>query len=141
MDSLKLASLLRAVADVIESDPKFAKAIEKHLAENLNFENNQNSSEAKPNKSSNKNTLENGDVVLAECRRIWREQGEEQLKIYLSELGEKIKELLKYGQLDPTRSIRRKKDLNVIIDHVIEKLKAQEQSGKLFAASINNNLS
>jgi hypothetical protein len=141
MDSLELSNLLRAIADVIESDPKFAKAIEKHLAENLNSENNQNSSEAKSKKSSNKNSLENGDAVLAECRSILREQGEEQLKIYLTELGEKIRELLKYGQLDPTRSIRRKKDLSVIIDHVIEKLKVQEQSGKLFAASINNNLS
>ncbi|HLP88349.1 MAG TPA: hypothetical protein VK184_07145 [Nostocaceae cyanobacterium] len=141
MDSSQIANLLRAVADIIESDPKFAKAIEKHLAENLQSENNQDSSEVKSKKSNNKNTLENGDAVLTECRSILREKGEEQLKVYLTELGEKIRDLLKYGQLDPHRSIRRKKDLNIIIDHVIEKLKAQDKNGKLFAASINKNLS
>jgi hypothetical protein len=43
---------------------------------------------------------------------------------------------LKHGQIDPKRSMRRRKDLNSIIEHIIQKLQAQDKSGKVLAASI-----
>ncbi|MEH1801864.1 MAG: hypothetical protein V7L13_22400 [Nostoc sp.] len=94
-------------------------------------------SEATPKQSDTSKTLENGDLILTECRQILREQGEEQLRLYLTELREQVRELLKHGQLDPKRSMRRRKNLNSIIEHIIQKLQAQDKSGKLLAASIS----
>lgn len=137
MEASQIADLLRAIAEVVESDPKFAKAVEKSLTNSLNAQKSKNLSEATPKQSDASKTLENGDIILTECRQILREQGEEQLRFYLTELGEKVRELLKHGQLDPKRSMRRRKDLNSIIEHIIQKLQAQDKSGKLLAASIS----
>lgn len=137
MDSSQIASLLRAIADIIESEPKLAKALEKHLSNCLSSQSDNNLPNSKHNSTNDSNNLENGDAVLAECRRILREQGEEELKIYLTELGEQVRELLKYGQLDRNRSIRRRKDLNSIVEHIIEQLVAQDKSGKIFAGIIS----
>ncbi|MGH1392663.1 MAG: hypothetical protein ACRAVC_01325 [Trichormus sp.] len=137
MDSSQIASLLRSIADIIESEPKLAKALEKHFSNRLSSQSDNNLSNSKQNHSNDSNNLENGDSVLAECRRILREQGEEELKIYLTELGEQVRELLKYGQLDRNRSIRRRKDLNSIVEHIIEQLVAQDKSGKIFARTIS----
>lgn len=137
MEASQIANLLRAIAEVIESDPKFAKAVEKCLANSLDAQKSKDSSDATPKQSDASKKLEDGDVILAECRQILREQGEEELKVYLNDLGEKVKELLKHGQLDPNRSIRRRKDLNSIIEQIIQKLQAQDKSGKLLAASIS----
>ncbi|MEH2231979.1 MAG: hypothetical protein V7K71_20545 [Nostoc sp.] len=137
MESSKIADLLRAIAEVVESDPKLAKAVEKCLTNSLNAQKSKKLSEATPKQSDASKTLENGDLILTECRQILREQGEEQLRFYLTELGEQVRELLKHGQLDPKRSMRRRKDLNSIIEHIIQKLQAQDKSGKLLAASIS----
>ncbi|MEH2165067.1 MAG: hypothetical protein V7K38_29460 [Nostoc sp.] len=137
MESSQIANLLRAIAEVIESDPKLAKAVEKCLTNSLNAQKSQDSSDAVPKQLDANKTLDNSDIILTECRQILREQGEDKLKFYLTELGEKVRELLKYGQLDPKRSIRRRKDLNSIIEHIIQKLQAQDKSGKLLAASIS----
>ncbi|AUT03803.1 hypothetical protein CLI64_27295 [Nostoc sp. CENA543] len=137
MDYSQIASLLRAIADIIESEPKLAKALEKHLSNRLSSQSYNNLPNSKHNFTNDSNNLENGDAVLAECRRILREQGEEELNIYLTELGEQIRELLKYGQLDRNRSIRRRKDLNSIVEHIIEQLVAQDKSGKIFARTIS----
>ncbi|MEH2440421.1 hypothetical protein [Nostoc sp.] len=137
MESSQIANLLRAIAEVIESDPKLAKAVEKCLNNSLNAQKSQDSSEAIPKQLDANKTLDNGDIILTECRQILREQGEDKLKFYLTELGEKVRELLKHGQLDPKRSMRRRKDLNSIIEHIIQKLQAQDKSGKLLAASIS----
>ncbi|MBD2628219.1 hypothetical protein [Trichormus variabilis] len=139
MNSSEIANLLRTIADIIESEPKIAKALEKHLANSLNVQSDNNSLDSKCNSSNHTNNLKNGDAVLAQCRQILREQGEEQLKLYLTELGDKVREVLKYGQLDRNRSIRRRKDLNSIIEHIIQQLIAQDKSGKLFAGSISKN--
>ncbi|MBD2248951.1 hypothetical protein [Nostoc sp. FACHB-888] len=137
MEASQIADLLRAIAEVVESDPKLAKAVEKCLTNSLNAQKSKKLSEATPKQSDASKTLENGDILLTECRQILREQGEEQLKLYLTELGEQVRELLKHGQLDPKRSMRRRKDLNSIIEHIIQKLQAQDKSGKLLAASIS----
>ncbi|MDZ8184752.1 MAG: hypothetical protein RMX96_07875 [Nostoc sp. ChiSLP02] len=137
MEGSEIANLLRAIAEVIESDPKLAKAIEKCLTHSLNAQRSKDSSEATPKQSDASKTLENGDIILTECRQVLREQGEEELRLYLTKLGEQVRELLKHGQLDPKRSIRRRKDLNSIIEHIIQKLQAQDKSGKLLAASIS----
>ncbi|MEH2227450.1 hypothetical protein [Nostoc sp.] len=137
MEASQIADLLRAIAEVVESDPKLAKAVEKCLTNSLNAQKSKKLSEAIPKQSDISKTLENGDLILTECRQILREQGEEQLRFYLTELGEQVRELLKHGQLDPKRSMRRRKDLNIIIEHIIQKLQAQDKSGKLLAASIS----
>ncbi|MEH1998366.1 MAG: hypothetical protein V7L00_06370 [Nostoc sp.] len=137
MEGTQIANLLRAIAEVVESDPKLAKAVEKCLSNSLNPQKSKGSSEETPKQSNASKTLENGDIILTECRQILREQGEEQLRFYLTELGEQVRELLKHGQLDPKRSMRRRKDLNTIIEHIIQKLQAQDKSGKLLAASIS----
>ncbi|MEH2259227.1 hypothetical protein [Nostoc sp.] len=137
MEASQIADLLRAIAEVVESDPKLVKAVEKCLTNSLNAQKSKNLSEATPKQSDASKTLENGDIIVTECRQILREQGEEQLRFYLTELGEKVRELLKHGQLDPKRSMRRRKDLNSIIEHIIQKLQAQDKSGKLLAASIS----
>ncbi|OYD97214.1 hypothetical protein CDG77_07615 [Nostoc sp. 'Peltigera membranacea cyanobiont' 213] len=137
MEASQIANLLRAIAEVVESDPKLAKAVEKCLTNSLNAHKSKSSSDVTPKQSEASKTLENGDLILTECRQILREQGEEQLRFYLTELGEKVRELLKHGQLDPKRSMRRRKDLNSIIEHIIQKLQAQDKSGKLLAASIS----
>ncbi|MEH2048471.1 hypothetical protein [Nostoc sp.] len=137
MDTSKITNLLRAIAEVVESDPKLAKAIEKCLTNSLNAQKSKKLSEATLKQSDASKTLENGDLILTECRQILREQSEEQLRFYLTELGEQVRELLKHGQLDPKRSMRRRKDLNIIIEHIIQKLQAQDKSGKLLAASIS----
>ncbi|MBN3883015.1 MAG: hypothetical protein V7K64_05140 [Nostoc sp.] len=137
MEASQIADLLRAIAEVVESDPKLAKAVEKCLINSLNADKSKNLSEATPKQSDTSKTLENGDLILTECRQILREQGEEQLRLYLTELREQVRELLKHGQLDPKRSMRRRKDLNIIIEHIIQKLQAQDKSGKLLAASIS----
>ncbi|BAY90949.1 MULTISPECIES: hypothetical protein [unclassified Tolypothrix] len=137
MEASQIANLLRAIAELVESDPQVAKAVEKCLANSLNAHKSKDSSEIKQKQPNPSKTLENGDVILAECRQILREHGEEQLRLYLTELGEKVRELLKHGQLDPNRSIRRRKDLGNIIEHIIQKLQAQDKSGKLLAASIS----
>ncbi|MEH2062207.1 MAG: hypothetical protein V7K50_08000 [Nostoc sp.] len=137
MEASQIADLLRAIAEVVESDPKLAKAVEKCLTNSLNAQKSKKLSEATPKQSDASKTLENGDLILSECRQILREQSEEQLRFYLTELGEQVRELLKHGQLDPKRSMRRRKDLNIIIEHIIQKLQAQDKSGKLLAASIS----
>ncbi|MDZ8139457.1 MAG: hypothetical protein RM049_29915 [Nostoc sp. DedQUE04] len=137
MEASQIADLLRAIAEVVESDPKLAKAVEKCLTNSLNAQKSKKLSEATPKQSDASKTLENGDLILTECRQILREQGEEQLRFYLTELGEQVRELLKHGQLDPKRSMRRRKDLNSIIEDIIQKLQAQDKSGKLLAASIS----
>ena len=137
MEASQIADLLRAIAEVIESDSKFAKAVEKCLTNSLNAQKSKKLSEVTPKQSDASKTLENGDLILTECRQILREQGEEQLRFYLTELGEQVRELLKHGQLDPKRSMRRRKNLNPIIEHIIQKLQAQDKSGKLLAASIS----
>ncbi|MHC5937462.1 hypothetical protein [Nostoc sp.] len=137
MEASQIADLLRAIAEVVESDPKLAKAVEKCLSNSLNPQKSKGSSEATPKQSNASKTLENGDIILTECRQILREHGEEQLRFYLTELGEQVRELLKHGQLDPKRSMRRRKDLNSIIEHIIQKLQDQDQSGKLLAATIS----
>ncbi|WP_414567012.1 hypothetical protein [Nostoc sp. CCY 9925] len=137
MEASQIAKLLRAIAEVIESEPKFAKAVEKCLTNSLNSQRSKDSSEATPKESDTSKTLENGDIILNECRQVLREEGEEKLRLYLTKLGEQVRELLKHGQLDPKRSIRRRKDLNSIIEHIIQKLQAQDKSGKLLAASIS----
>ena len=137
MEASQIADLLRAIAEVVESDPKLAKAVEKCLINSLNADKSKNLSEATPKQSDTSKTLENGDLILTECRQILREQGEEQLRLYLTELREQVRELLKHGQLDPKRSMRRRKDLNSLIEHIIQKLQAQDKSGKLLAASIS----
>ncbi|MEA5605341.1 hypothetical protein [Nostoc sp. UHCC 0252] len=137
MEASQIADLLRAIAEVLESDPKLAKAVEKCLTNSLNAQKSKDLSEATPKQSDASKTLENGDQILTECRQILREQGEEQLRFYLTELGEQVRKLLKHGQLDPKRSMRRRKDLNSIIEHIIQKLQAQDKSGKLLAASIS----
>ncbi len=137
MEASQIADLLRAIAEVVESDPKLAKAVEKCLTNSLNAQKSKKLSEATPKQSDASKTLENGDLILSECRQILREQGEEQLRFYLTELGEQVRELLKHGQLDPKRSMRLRKDLNSIIVHIIQKLQAQDKSGKLLAASIS----
>ncbi|MBG1270649.1 hypothetical protein [Nostoc sp. WHI] len=137
MEASQIADLLRAIAEVIESDSKFAKAVEKCLTNSLNAQKSKKLSEATPKQSDASKTLENGDLILTKCRQTLREQGEEQLRFYLTELGEQVRELLKHGQLDPKRSMRRRKDLNSIIEHIIQKLQAQDKSGKLLAASIS----
>jgi hypothetical protein len=137
MEVSQIADLLRAIAKVVESDPKFAKAVEKCLTNSLNAQKSKKLSEATPKQSNASKTLENGDIILTECRQILREHGEEQLRFYLTELGEQVRELLKHGQLDPKRSMRRRKDLNSIIEHIIQKLQAQDKSGKLLAATIS----
>ncbi len=137
MEAPQIADLLRAIAEIIESDSKFAKAVEKCLANSLNAQKSKKLSEVTPKQSDASKTLENGDIILTECRQVLREQGEEQLRFYLTELGEQVRELLKHGQLDPKRSMRRRKDLNSIIEHIIQKLQAQDKSGKLLAASIS----
>lgn len=137
MEASQIANLLRAIAEIVESDPQVAKALKKYLANSSNSHKVQDSSDAKQKQPNFSKTLENGDLIIAECRQILREQGEEQLKLYLIELGEQVRELLKYGQLDPNRSIRRRKDLSNIIEHIIQKLQAQDKSGKLLAASIS----
>ncbi|MEH2037386.1 hypothetical protein [Nostoc sp.] len=137
MEASQIADLLRAIAEVVESDPKLAKAVEKCLNNSLNSQKSKNLSEATPKQSDASKTLENGDIILTECRQILRGQGEQQLRLYLTELGEQVRELLKHGQLDPKRSMRRRKDLNIIIEHIIQKLQAQDKSDKLLAASIS----
>ncbi|MDZ8029745.1 hypothetical protein [Nostoc sp. DedSLP04] len=137
MEASQIADLLRAIAEVVESDPKLAKAVEKCLTNSLNAQKSKKLSEATPKQSDASKTFENGDLILTECRQILREQGEEQLRFYLTELGEQVRELLKHGQLDPKRSMRRRKDLNSIIEDIIQKLQAQDKSGKLLAASIS----
>jgi hypothetical protein len=137
MEGTQIANLLRALAEVVESNPKLAKAVEKCLTNSLNAQKSKDSSGVVPKQLDANKTLDNGDIILTECRQILREQGEEKLKFYLIELGEKVRELLKYGQLDPKRSMRRRKDLNSIIEHIIQKLQAQDKSGKLLAASIS----
>ncbi|MEH2247057.1 hypothetical protein [Nostoc sp.] len=137
MEGTQIANLLRAIAEVVESDPKLAKAVEKCLTNSLNAQKSKDSSDATPKQLDANKTLKNGDIILTECRQILREQGEEQLKLYLTKLGEQVRELLKHGQLDPKRSMRRRKDLNSIIEHIIQKLQAQDKSGKLLAASIS----
>ncbi|MEH2379626.1 MAG: hypothetical protein V7K27_12205 [Nostoc sp.] len=137
MEASQIADLLRAIAEVVESDPKLAKAVEKCLTNSLNAQKSKGSSAATPKQSNASKTLENGNIILTECRQILREHGEEQLRFYLTELGEQVRELLKHGQLDPKRSMRRRKDLNSIIEHIIQKLQAQDQSGKLLAATIS----
>lgn len=137
MKASQIADLLRAIAEVVESDPKLAKAVEKYLTNSLNAQKSKDSSEATPKQLDASKTLENGDIILTECRQVLREQGEEELRLYLTKLGEQVRELLKHGQLDPKRSIRRRKDLNSIIEHIIQKLQAQDKSGKLLAASIS----
>ncbi|MEH1964445.1 MAG: hypothetical protein V7L05_32380 [Nostoc sp.] len=137
MEGSQIANLLRAIAEVVESDPKLAKSVEKCLTNSLNAQKSKGSSEATPKQSNASKTLENGNIILTECRQILRESGEEQLRFYLTELGEQVRELLKHGQLDPKRSIRRRKDLNSIIEHIIQKLQDQDQSGKLLAATIS----
>ncbi|QIR36899.1 hypothetical protein HCG51_09215 [Tolypothrix sp. PCC 7910] len=137
MEASQIANLLRAIAELVESEPQVAKAVEKCLANSLNAHKSKDSSDVKQKQPNPSKTLENGDIILAECRQILREQGEEQLRLYLTELGEQVRELLKHGQLDPNRSIRRRKDLSNIIEHIIQKLQAQDKSGKLLAASIS----
>lgn len=137
MEASQIADLLRAIAEVVESDPKLAKAVEKCLTNSLSAQKSQDSPDRTPKQLDASKTLENGNIILIECRQILREQGEEQLKLYLTELGEQVRELLKHGQLDPKRSMRRRKDLNSIIEHIIQKLQAQDKSGKLLAASIS----
>lgn len=137
MEASQIADLLRAIAEVVEADPKLAKAVEKCLTNSLNAQKSKDSSDVIPKQSNASKTLENGDIILTECRQVLREQGEEQLRFYLTELGEQVRELLKHGQLDPKRSMRRRKDLNSIIEHIIQKLQAQDKSGKLLAVSIS----
>ncbi|MBD2251649.1 hypothetical protein [Nostoc parmelioides] len=137
METSQIANLLRAIAEIVESDPQVAKVVKKYLANSSNSHKVQDLSDVKQKQPHLSKTLENGDLILAECRQILRAQGEEQLKLYLLELGEQVRELLKHGQLDPNRSIRRRKDLSNIIEHIIQKLQAQDKSGKLLAASIS----
>ncbi|MEH2144973.1 hypothetical protein [Nostoc sp.] len=86
MEGTQIANLLRAIAEVVESDPKLAKAVEKCLTNSLNAQKSQDSSGAVPKQLDANKTLDNGDIILTECRQILREQGEEQLKLYLTEL-------------------------------------------------------
>ncbi|MBD2203884.1 hypothetical protein H6G33_14940 [Calothrix sp. FACHB-1219] len=137
MEASQIANLLRAIAELVESDPQVAKAVEKCLANSLNAHKSKDSSDVKQKQPNPSKNLENGNIIIAECRQILREQGEEQLRIYLIELGEQVRELLKHGQLDRNRSIRRRKDLSSIIEHIIQELQAQDKSGKLLAASIS----
>ncbi|BAY63827.1 hypothetical protein NIES22_39170 [Calothrix brevissima NIES-22] len=137
MEASQIANLLRAIAELVESDPQVAKAVDKCLAKSLNSHKSKDSSKTTQKQPNPSKTLENGDVILAECRQILREQGEEQLRLYLTDLGEQVRELLKHGQLDRNRSIRRRKDLSSIIEHIIQELQAQDKSGKLLAASIS----
>lgn len=127
MNSLEIANLLRVIADVIESDAKVARAIETHLAK---------SPAPEPTKSKSKRKKTSSEALLSECRQILREQGEEKLRTYLVELGEQVRELLKHGQLDPNRSIRRRQNLNSIIEHIIQKLQEQDKSGTVIASAI-----
>lgn len=127
MNSSQIAGWLRAIADAIESNPEFAKAVEKHLVKS-----------SVSDKAQRKNEQESNSAdLLSESRKILREQGEDALRAYLVELGEQIREVLKHGQLDPTRSIRRRKDLNSIIEHIIQKLKEQDKSGTVIASAIS----
>ncbi|GAB1539390.1 hypothetical protein NUACC21_20560 [Scytonema sp. NUACC21] len=137
MNATEIVNLLRAVADAIEAEPQLAKSVERHIAENLNIHKKQEFSKAssKKPKITSKN-LVNGETLLAQCRQILREQGEEELKTYLTGMGEQIKEILKYGHLDPNRLIRRRKNLDSIIEYIIQTLKTQEHNGKTFASSI-----
>lgn len=82
MEASQIVNLLRAIAELVESDPQVAKAIEKCLANSSNSHKIQDSSDPKQKKPNPSKILENGDVILAECRQILREQGEEQLRLY-----------------------------------------------------------
>jgi dsDNA-binding SOS-regulon protein len=143
MNSSQIGNILRLVADAIESNPQVAKAVQEHLDKNTNYPKaegiptptiKQNTTNHK--KSNETNTVVNGETLLKKCRDILRGEGEERLKIYLIELGDNVREILKHGQLDPNRTIRRRKNLNSIIDHIIHQLIAQENSGKTLAQSI-----
>ena len=68
MEASQIADLLRAIAEVVESDPKLAKAIEKCLNNSLNAHKSKDLSEATPNQSEASKTLANGDIILTECR-------------------------------------------------------------------------
>ncbi|GAB1537892.1 hypothetical protein NUACC21_05470 [Scytonema sp. NUACC21] len=141
MELSQIASFLRLIADVIDSNPQVAKAIKEHLDKNTNLPKTEEISKTtiESNDMAVKNLNEshtlNGETLLTKSREILRGQGKEQLKIYLVEQGENVREILKYGQLDPNRSIRRRKNLNSIIEHIISHLIAQEKSGKTFAGS------
>ena len=75
MEASQIADLLRAIAEVIESDPKLAKAVEKCLTNSLNAQKSKDSSDATPKQSEASKTLENGDIILTKCRQILRKQG------------------------------------------------------------------
>ncbi|MEH2335478.1 hypothetical protein [Nostoc sp.] len=68
MEGSQIANLLRAIAEVVESDPKLAKAIEKCLTNSLNAQKSKDLSDATPKQLDASKTLENGDIILTECR-------------------------------------------------------------------------
>ena len=137
MNSTEIAKLLRVVAEIIESNAQVAKAIEEHFIKNSEVQKAQvSTTKALKEKAHNTNTSINGEFLLAQCRVILRESGEEELRKHLIELKEQVREILKHGQLDPKRSVRKRKNLNSIIEHIVVTLKNQSQSGLAFANSI-----
>lgn len=152
MDSSEIANFLRLIADAIDSTPEMitviAKAIKEHSDKNVNSSKLENSSQpitkqsnTTTKKSNNRTTVRksgegnkvNGEALLSKSREILRGQGEEQLRRYLIEQGDNIREMLRYGHLDPNNAIRRRKNLNSIIEHIISTLISQDKSGTLFA--------
>jgi len=138
MNSLEIANLLRVVAEIIESNPQVAEAVEQHLANKLNCQKEKEEPKNTQKKVSDTDSILNGETLLTQCRAILREKGEDNLKIYLVGLGEQVREILKHGKLDPKYSVRRRKNLNSIVEHIIQTLKAQDKSGTRFADSILN---
>lgn len=139
MKPSEIANLLRVIADVIESDSSVVKAIEKSLANNLNLPKTKvDSIEVVSKKCKNSSISINGESLLTQCRKILRERGDEELKKYLIELEEQVRDILKHGQLDPNRTVRRRKNLNSIVDYIVLTLKAQDKNGMSFANSSLN---
>ncbi|MFL9458381.1 hypothetical protein AB0756_39680 [Tolypothrix campylonemoides VB511288_2] len=152
MDSSEVANFLRIIADAIDSKPEMitfiTSAIKEHSDKIINSSELENSSQpitkqsnTTTKKSNNRTTVRksdegnrvNGEVLLSKSREILRGQGEEQLRRYLIAQGDNIREILRYGHLDPNNTIRRRRNLNSIIEHIISTLISQDKSGTLFA--------